>query len=120
MGNVTLTILREFRSRFYEITNTRVYGIPVDKVLHFSIGGLVFAIAAKLWGNRAACWVLAVAMIAKEIVDYFLKSSLAYIRAPTSERIADTVEDILFGVAGGLTVWLWQRWRARRTKAGNP
>ena len=114
MWEQILTTARWLRRQLYEVSSASFLGIDIDIVLHFVVGAVIFAMAARRWGNRAACWTLAICIVAKEVIDLFAKSSTEYLQIPTAAGWRDTVEDIFFSMLGGFVAWMWQRWRSSR------
>ena len=114
MWNELLVLARGFRRRFYEMSSSRIYGVDVDIILHVTVGALIFALVARRWGNRTACWTLGICIVAKEIIDLFAKSHLEYIHLPSESGSMDTIKDILFGILGGLFAWAWRTHYASR------
>lgn len=117
--DILIEIARGIRHGLYALTSLHVFGIEFDIVLHFVIGAVIFAIAQARLGTRRAAQLLAALMVAKEIVDLFLKSQVRYIlgnisRAPTA-MFVDIGLDLLTGAVGGLVAWFCLRqWRRLR------
>jgi hypothetical protein len=107
---------RLFRRLFYQISSTRIYGFELDMALHFVVGAIIFALAAKRWGNRTACWILAFAIVFKEVIDLFAKSNIEYLRVPGAAGWQDIAGDIVFSALGGLAAWLLLQWRKSRSR----
>jgi len=108
-----LNLARWARHTLYEISAMRVHGIDVDVVLHFGFGALIYAWAERRMGGRKATLLLGGLILAKEIMDLFLKSSIQYIRRPTWPVVLDILTDILTGIAGGLFAHILRRVRRR-------
>ena len=70
-------------------------------------------------GGRRAALLLGGVILAKEIADLFLKSSIQYIQRPTWPVVLDILTDILTGIAGGLAVHFFRRWRSKPIPAPN-
>ena len=104
----------------YKISATRFFGIDVDIVLHFAFGALIYSWAERRMGGRRAALLLGGLILAKEIADLFLKSSIQYIKRPTWPMMLDIVTDILTGVAGGLAVYVVRRLRSKPVPAPSP
>jgi len=104
-------LARTMRTWLYRVSSSTFCGIDVDFPLHFIFGGLIFHFTQKHFGTRVAIWVLGTAIVAKEIIDLFLKSHLRYIHAPSFSGILDMGTDMLFGTLGGLAAWAWNRRR---------
>jgi len=102
------------RHTLYRISGARWHGIDVDVVLHFGFGALIYAWAERRMGGKKAALLLGGLILAKEIADLFLKSSIQYIKRPTWPMLLDVITDILTGIAGGLAVYLVRRYRARK------
>ncbi len=117
MIETLIGIARAVRSTMYRVSSSHILGVDFDIVLHFVVSLVIFAWAERRYGVKRAAWILAVLIIAKEIVDIFLKSQLAYIRRPTPPMVIDIVTDVLTGLAGGLTMWLIIYFRRRATPA---
>ena len=115
-----LDAARWARHTLYKISTTRFFGIDVDLVLHFGLGALIYSWAERRIGGRRAALLLGGLILAKEIADLFLKSSIQYIQRPTWPMVLDIVTDILTGVAGGLAVHLFRRLRSKPVPAPSP
>ena len=102
------------RRTLYRISGARWHGIDVDVVLHFGFGALIYAWAERRMGGRKAALLLGGLILAKEIADLFLKSSIQYIKRPSWPMMLDVITDILTGIAGGLAVHLVRRFRAKK------
>ena len=114
MWDQMINLARWFRREFYEFSSMKLFGFEIDNGLHFVVGAAIFAIVAKRWGNRVACWVLAFAIVLKEVIDLFAKSSVDYLQVPDAAGWWDIAGDVLFSALGGLTVWLLQKWQKSR------
>lgn len=108
-----LDIARAIRRWQYDLTSTRVLGVELDVPAHFVIAFAIFAVAKRRLSTWRATYVLATAVVAKELVDLFLKSKLEYITTPTFDTLVDVFADISMGVLGGLAAWWWNRFHAR-------
>jgi hypothetical protein len=117
MVETLIDIARTMRMLLYRLSSARVLGIDVDIVLHLGVAFVVFRWAGRRFGARRAVWLTAGLIVAKEIVDLFLKSQLRYIRRPTPAMLLDIVTDVITGVAGALLAWLLQRRAGRRSGA---
>jgi hypothetical protein len=111
-----VALARWARRTLYEISRLRLGGLDVDVVLHFGLGALIFGWAERRMGARRAALLLGALILAKEVADLFLKSSIQYIRRPTLPIVLDIVTDIATGVAGGLTVHLVRKARRRQRR----
>ena len=120
MIETLIQVARWARATLYRISTARVLGIDVDIVLHFGFGALIYAWAERRMGGRRAALLLGGLILAKEIADLFLKSSIHYITRPTWPVVLDIVTDILTGIAGGLAVHLYRRARQPRVSASSP
>lgn len=109
-----LNVARAIRLTIYRVSSARFLGVDVDIVLHFGFGALIFAIAERRIGARRAALLLGALILAKEIADLFLKSQLRYITRPSLPIVVDIITDIGTGVAGGLAVYLFRRYRRQR------
>ena len=116
MLDTLIALARWARRTLYEISRARFFGLDVDIVLHFGLGALIFAWAERRMGARRAALFLGALILAKEVADLFLKSSIQYIRRPTVPIVLDIVTDIATGVAGGLAVHLVRKARGRRRR----
>jgi len=116
MLDFLIEVARWVRRTLYEISGARILGIDVDIVLHFGLGALIFAWAERRMGARRAALLLGALILAKEVADLFLKSSIQYIRRPTVPIVLDIVTDIATGVLGGLAVHLVRTLRRRRRR----
>jgi hypothetical protein len=100
-----LNFARAVRLFLSNLTETRLLGIEIDVYMHFTVGGLYFYIVERRFGTRPAAITLTILIVAKEIIDIFLKSRARYIRIPTLEGLADIIVDMLMAIFGALAAY---------------
>jgi hypothetical protein len=99
-------MLKEFLSRarddFYYFSSIEIYGFPLDILLHFIGGAIIYYFCIKKYAESKSFLILTGFILFKELVDVFAHSELRYIQNPKM----DTFWDVVASYAGGAVVYL--------------